>query len=394
MSKLTVRDVEVNEKRVLVRVDFNVPLDDNGKVSDDTRIRASVPTINYLLKNNARVILMTHLGRPKGEVKEELRLNAVCSRLKELLETKVRKVDTVVGKDAENAAAELKAGEVLLLENMRFEPGEEKNDLELAQKLAQMGDLYVNDAFGTAHRAHASTEGVARYLPAVSGLLLEKEINVLDNCLHKPERPFTAIFGGAKVSDKIGVIRRFLDVADYLLIGGGMANTFLAAKGYDMGNSFYESSKLDVAKELLELGEQKNNPLHLPDDVVVAEELVEGAACREVAVDAIPEGWQSVDIGPITRDNFSNIVRKSSLVVWNGPVGVFEVPPFHRGTEEVTRAAVNGDAYVLVGGGDTASAMESLGVVDKIGHVSTGGGATLEYLEGKDLPGISILKEG
>jgi len=392
MPKMTVKDVEVKGKKVLVRVDFNVPLED-GEVTDDTRIRESLPTIKYLLEQNARVIVMAHLGRPKGEAKDELRLDPVCKRLEVLLNASVQKTDTVVGKEVEDAVAGLNEGEVLLLENVRFEPGEEKNDLDLAQQMAQLGDIYVNDAFGAAHRAHSSTEGVARYLPAVSGFLLEKEVEVLEKCLHAPERPLTAIFGGAKVSDKIGVIKRFLDIADYLIIGGGMANTFLVAKGYDPAESFYESSKIDVAKELLELSDKKNNPLYLPDDVVVTEKLEEGYPSHEVSVEKIPEGWQSVDIGSRTRDNFSDLVQNSGVVVWNGPMGVFEVSPFHRGTEAVANAAVDSEAYVLVGGGDTASAMEMLKLVDKVDHVSTGGGATLEYLEGRELPGIAALKD-
>ncbi len=392
MQKLTVRDVPVNDKRALVRVDFNVPME-NGKVADDARIRASLPTILYLVQNGARVILISHMGRPKGKIVESLRLDEVSSCLADLLELPVKKIDQVVGKEVEKSVSELGKGEVMLLENVRFEPGEEKNDAELAQKLADLADIFVNDAFGAVHRAHASTEGVANLLPAVAGFLLEKEVNELQSCLHNPDRPFTAIFGGAKVSDKIGVIRKFLDLADYIIIGGGMANTFLVAKGYDMASSFYESSQVDLAVELLEYADNCSTVISLPEDLVIVEDLREEAPSKVVNADAVPVGWQSVDMGPRSVDIFSRLVEKSRKIVWNGPLGVFEVSPFYRGTEAVARAAIESDAYLLVGGGDTAAAFEKFGLVDQVDHVSTGGGATLEFLEGRDLPGISVLKD-
>ncbi len=392
MQKLTVKDVPVNDKRVLVRVDFNVPLE-NGKVVDDARIRASLPTILYLVQSGARVILISHLGRPKGQIVESLRLDAVSLCLTDLLGQTVKKVDQVVGKEVEKSVSELGKGEVMLLENVRFEPGEEKNDAELAQKLADLADIFVNDAFGAVHRAHASTEGVANLLPAVAGFLLEKEVNELQHCLHNPERPFTAIFGGAKVSDKIGVIRKFLDLADHIIIGGGMANTFLVAKGYDMASSFYERLQVDLAVELLEYAEKCGSIISLPEDLVIVEDLKEEAPSKVVNADSVSAGWQSVDVGPSSVEAFSRLVEKSRKIVWNGPLGVFEVSPFYRGTEAVARAAIESDAYLLVGGGDTAAAFEKFGLVDQVDHVSTGGGATLEFLEGKDLPGISVLKD-
>jgi len=392
LQKLTVKDVPVNDKRVLVRVDFNVPLE-NGKVVDDARIRASLPTILYLVQSGARVILISHLGRPKGQIVESLRLDAVSLCLTDLLGQTVKKVDQVVGKEVEKSVSELGKGEVMLLENVRFEPGEEKNDAELAQKLADLADIFVNDAFGAVHRAHASTEGVANLLPAVAGFLLEKEVNELQHCLHNPERPFTAIFGGAKVSDKIGVIRKFLDLADHIIIGGGMANTFLVAKGYDMASSFYERLQVDLAVELLEYAEKCGSIISLPEDLVIVEDLKEEAPSKVVNADSVSAGWQSVDVGPSSVEAFSRLVEKSRKIVWNGPLGVFEVSPFYRGTEAVARAAIESDAYLLVGGGDTAAAFEKFGLVDQVDHVSTGGGATLEFLEGKDLPGISVLKD-
>ncbi len=391
MSLLTVKDIPVKGKKVLVRADLNVPLH-NGKVADDTRIRSSLPTIRYLIEQKARVILISHLGRPKGQVDEGLRLDPVARKLAELLDGNVIKINSITGGETEEAVSRLEEGEVLILENVRFEPGEERNDRELAQEFARLADLYVNDAFGTAHRAHASTEGVARFLPAVAGLLLEKEVEALQKCLDQPERPFTAVLGGAKVSDKIGVIQKFAEITDYLLIGGGMANTFLIAHGYDMASSFYEESRIEIAKDLLSSGQQSPKNFFLPDDLVVVKELKEGAPQRVVSIGEVPRGWQAVDIGPQSAEAFSGIIKKSRLVIWNGPLGVFEVSPFHRGTETVARAAVESDAFVLIGGGDTAAAFEKIGLIDGVDHVSTGGGATLEFLEGKELPGISVLK--
>ncbi|MFY9115265.1 MAG: phosphoglycerate kinase [Dethiobacteria bacterium] len=392
MKKLTLRDISTEQKRVLVRVDYNVPLD-GGTVADDARIRASLPTIRFLLERGAKVILVSHLGRPGGKVVDELRMDPVAGCLGELLGVEIRKIDFTVGPEAEECALALNEGEILLLENVRFEPGEEQNDLVLAEKMAKLAEIFVNDAFGTAHRAHASTEGVTRFLPAVAGLLMEKEISTLQRCLDNPERPLTAVFGGAKVSDKIGVINKFLELADYILIGGGMANTFLKAKGYDMAASFYEEGKLDSAKKLLKKIKAEDKRVYLPDDLVIVEDLAAGAPFRTVTADSVAGGWKAVDIGPSTVVNFSEIIAKSGMVVWNGPMGVFELSPFDRGTEAVARAAVESDAYVLVGGGDTAAAFEKFGISTEADYVSTGGGATLEFLEGKELPGIAALND-
>ncbi len=390
MQNLTLRDLPVNDKKVIVRVDFNIPLK-NGEVQDDTRIRYSLPTLRYLLDRNARVILLTHLGRPKGQVKEELRLDPLVRKLKSLLGVNVHKVDDISGEKAQQAAWNLAAGEVLLLENVRFEPGEEKNDPLLAAQLANLGDVFVNDAFGTAHRSHASTAGIAAHLPSAAGFLLEKEIDTLQECLENPRRPLTVVLGGAKVSDKVGVIKRFLQTADNLVIGGGMANTFLAAKGYPLGASFYEAGSVEDARQLLGQLEEYRCKLYLPHDLVVAREIEEGASVREVPVEEIPEGEKAADIGAKTVQVFGDVLSSSSLVVWNGPLGVFEVPPFHRGTEGVARAAVESEAYLLLGGGDTVSAFEKVGLLEGVDYVSTGGGATLEFWEKGSLPGIEAL---
>ncbi|HOB86175.1 MAG TPA: phosphoglycerate kinase [Bacillota bacterium] len=392
MAKVSIEQVEVAGKRVLVRADLNVPLAD-GVVQDDTRIRGVLPTIKNLLERGACVILVSHLGRPKGKVVPELRLDPVAEHLSKLLGRPVRKLDQVVGEEVEKAVAESKAGEVLLLENVRFEPGEEKNDPELAARLARLADLFVNDAFGTAHRAHASTAGVAKHIPAVAGLLMIKEIEALTRCLEQPGRPLVAILGGAKVSDKIGVLRRFMQLADTLLVGGGMANTLLAAKGYDLGDSFYEAESLDLAKTLLEESGQSRCRLELPVDLLIAQELKPNASYQVVSPEAVPAGWKAVDIGPETVKEYSKAVAAAGMVVWNGPLGVFEVPPFHQGTEGVARAVAESRAYSVVGGGDVVAALEKLGLADKISFISTGGGATLEFWEGKELPGIAVLQE-
>ncbi len=392
MQKKSVKDVDVKGKRVLMRVDYNVPLKD-GNISDDTRIRASIPTITYLVEKGAKVILVSHMGRPKGEVRDELRLDAVAKRLAELLEKDVIKLDVTVGAEAQEAVSKLKEGSVLLLENVRFTAAEEKNDRDFSRQLAALGELFVNDAFGTAHRAHASTTGVTEFLPGVAGLLMEKEITVLEKCLFEPRRPLTVIFGGAKVSDKIGVIKKILELADNIIIGGGMGNTFLASRGYDMAESLVEKTKLDVAGELLAEAEKIGKNFFLPRDLTVVEELKEGAAFKNVAVDAVPAGWEAVDIGVETVASYINIIKDSGTVIWNGPVGVFEIPPFHRGTEALAMAAVESDAYILIGGGDTAAAFESFGIADKADFVSTGGGATLEFMEGRELPGIAALQD-
>lgn len=392
MPKMTVKDIDCAQKRVLVRVDFNVPLD-NGEVADDTRIRAALPTIRYLIEQGAKVILVSHLGRPKGKVNEALRLNPVARRLSELLDKPVKKVDNCIGPEVEEAVNSLKPGEVLLLENIRFYPEEEKNDPEFARKLAALADIYVNDAFGAAHRAHASTEGVAHYLPAVAGFLMQKEIEIMGKALAAPERPFVAILGGAKVSDKIGVIRNLLSKVDALLLGGGMANTFLKAKGYSMGRSLVEDDKVPLASELMEEARKRNVRLLLPVDLVVAQDLSAEAPHKVVRAEEVPEGWMAVDIGPETRQAFAQALEGARTVVWNGPMGVFEVDPFAAGTEAVARAVAGVKGTTIVGGGDSVAAVEKVGVADRITHISTGGGASLEFLEGRELPGVVALKD-
>lgn len=392
MAKLTLKDLDLHNKRVLVRVDFNVPLE-AGRVTDNTRIRAALPTIQYLIDHGARVILMSHLGRPKGKVKEELRLDPVARELEGLLGRPVHKVNDCIGSEVEAAVAALKPGEVLLLENLRFYPEEEKNDPEFARKLASLADLYVNDAFGAAHRAHASTEGVAHYLPAAAGFLLQKEIETLGKALADPERPFVAIIGGAKVSDKISVIRNLLTKVDTLIIGGGMANTFLRAKGYAMGRSLVEEDQVPLAQELMATAEQQGVKMLLPRDLVVAQEFKADAPHQVVAASAVPDGWMALDIGPETAQDFANALTGARTVVWNGPMGVFEMEPFAHGTEAVARAVAAVDGMTIVGGGDSVAAVEKMGVAEKIGHISTGGGASLEFLEGKALPGVVALTE-
>jgi len=377
---------------VLVRVDFNVPLD-QGKVRDDARIRAALPTIKALTSQGAQVILASHLGRPKGKPVPDLKMDPVATRLGELLGNPVTKIDQVVGPSVDEAAASMKNGDVILLENLRFEEGEEKNDPSFAKKLAEPVDIFVNDAFGTAHRAHASTAGITDYIPAVAGLLMKKEIEELSRCLESPARPFTAILGGAKVSDKIKVIYRFLQLADYLLIGGGMANTFLAARGYNLGDSLLEKDLLDEAKSIMQESENSRCRLVLPLDLVVAEELKAGSPERVVYPDEIRGAWKVFDIGPETVNNFSTYVERSSMIVWNGPMGVYETPPFNHGTEQLARIIAQCRSHSIVGGGDLVAALEAQGLASKIGFISTGGGATLEFWEGKELPGISVLQD-
>ncbi|NLW07424.1 MAG: phosphoglycerate kinase [Clostridia bacterium] len=392
MAKLTLKDLELEQKRVLVRVDFNVPLQD-GRVTDNTRIRAALPTIKYLLEQKARVILMSHLGRPKGKVKEELRLDAVARELEELIQQPVKKINDCIGPEAEAAANALQPGELLLLENLRFYPEEEKNDPAFARKLAALAEVYINDAFGTAHRAHASTEGVAHYLPAAAGFLMQKELDFMGKALAEPERPFVAIIGGAKVSDKIGVIRNLLDKVDTLIIGGGMANTFLQAEGHAMGKSLVEADQVPLAAELIATADKKGVHMLLPRDLVVAQEFKPEAAHQVVAVNAVPEDWMALDIGPETARAFANALAGARTVVWNGPMGVFEMEPFARGTEVVAQAVAAVEGLTIVGGGDSVAAVEKMGVADKIGHISTGGGASLEFLEGKALPGVVALTD-
>ena len=388
MNKKTIRDVDVQGKRVLVRVDFNVPLD-GGKVADDTRIRAALPTIQYLLDSDATVILMSHLGRPKGEPDDKLKMDPVANRLAELLGRPVSKLDDCVGPDVEAAVKAAAPGDVILLENTRFHPEEKKNAPDFARQLASLADLYVNDAFGSAHRAHASTEGVARYLPAVAGFLMEKEIEFLGKALAAPERPFVAILGGAKISDKIGVIENLLGQVDALLIGGGMANTFLKADGYDVAESLVEDGSLDTARDLIARGAAK---LTLPVDVVVADKFEAGAFSQVVAVAQVPPGWRILDVGPRTLELFGEKLDGARTVVWNGPMGVFEFPKFAKGTEAVARMlAVLPDAMTIIGGGHSAAAVHQAGLADRMSHISTGGGASLEFLEGKALPGVAAL---
>ncbi len=390
LKKESLQTVPVKGRKVLMRVDFNVPLE-GDTVRDDSRIRAALPTIRFLLEGGARLALTTHLGRPKGEPQPELKLDPVGKRLGELLGRPIKKLDQVTGPEVTAAVEALTEGELLLLENVRFAKGEEKNDPEFARELAAPFDLFVNDAFGTAHRAHASTAGVADYIPAYAGLLMQKEIEELTRCLEEPGRPLVAILGGAKVSDKIGVVSRFLELADTLLVGGGMANTFLAAKGHNLGASFYEKEQLENASKLLDEAEKCSCRLLLPIDLVVTRKLEVGSPSEVMEPQAIGGDWKAVDIGPRTADLFAAVIEEAGMVVWNGPLGVFEIPPFEQGTAAVVRAIAAGKAYSVIGGGDLVAAVESLGLADQISFISTGGGATLEFWEGKELPGISVL---
>ncbi len=390
MDKKTIRDINVANKRVLVRVDFNVPQDKAGNITDDTRIRAALPTIQYLRDQGARVILCSHLGRPKGKVAEEFRLTPVAGRLSELLGAPVARTRDCIGPEVANAVAALKPGDVLLLENLRFYAQEEGNDPTFAQQLASVADIYVNDAFGTAHRAHASTEGVAHYLPAVAGFLMERELNFLGKATAEPTRPYMAILGGAKVSDKIAVIENLLPKVDQLIVGGGMANTFFKAQGHEIGASLVEEDKVELARDLLKRGGKK---LLLPVDVVVADAFAADARHQTVAVDKVPAGWRILDIGPRTVNKFAAALKKARTVVWNGPMGVFEFPAFAAGTVAIAKALAKSGATSIIGGGDSAAAVEQAGVADKITHISTGGGASLEFLEGKVLPGVAALQD-
>lgn len=387
MNKKTLRDVAVDGKRVLVRVDFNVPMQD-GQITDDRRIRAALPTIQYLLDRGATVILMSHFGRPKGQRDPKYSLRPVAERLQALLNRQVVFLDDCVGKAVESAVHNAPPGTVILLENLRFHPEEESNDPQFAQALARLGDLYVNDAFGSAHRAHASTEGVARYLPAVAGFLMEKELCYLEQALANPERPFVAILGGAKVRDKIGVIQNLLPKVDRLLIGGGMAFTFLKAQGVEIGRSRFDEEGLEFAKQVLT---QAGDKLVLPIDVVVADALAPGVSVQTVPVNAIPSDKMGLDIGMQTAERFAEIVRSAKTVVWNGPLGAFEVPPFEAGTRVVMAALAESGAVSILGGGDTAACAEQLGFAARMTHISTGGGASLEFLEGRTLPGVAAL---
>lgn len=393
MSKKTVKDIDVTGKRVLVRVDLNVPFDEKGAIADDTRIRAVLPTVNHLIDSKARVILCSHLGRPDGKVVDELRLAPVAKRLSELLGQSVDTVADCVGPQAEQAVAKLKKGHVLLLENLRFHPEEEKNDPKFAWALAQLAEVHVNDAFGVAHREHASNVGVAQYLPSVAGFLMEREIEMISKALNEPARPFTAIIGGAKISDKIGVIENILGRVDSLIIAGGMAATFLKALEYDVGKSSVETSKVAIAQRLMEKAAQQGVHLLLPSDVVVADKFEPDAKSKTVSITAVPAAWYLMDIGPQSVSLFEAKLRKSKTVVWNGPVGVFEFPRFANGTKAMANALAGLDATTVIGGGSTAEAVEELGLADKMTHVSTGGGASLRFLEGQPMPGVAVLQE-
>jgi phosphoglycerate kinase len=392
MDKMTVRDAEVAGKRVLVRVDFNVPIDaSTGAITDDSRIRAALPTIKYLIERQARVILMSHLGRPKGKVSTEFSLAPVAERLSKLLDQKVTFTTDCIGPEVEKAAAAMQAGDVLLLENLRFHPEEEAGGDDFARALARLGDIYVNDAFGTSHRAHASIVGIAKYLPAVAGLLLEKEINTLGGLLENPEHPFVSLFGGAKVSDKVGMLRNIMSKVDCLLIGGGMAATFLKAKSYGVGTSAVETESLDTAVTLIKQAENSGVRLILPEDVMVAAEIDNNTTSNIVPVEAIPPDKKIVDIGPKTIDAFDKELENSRTVFWNGPVGVAEIPQFAVGTDRLARLLPTLKAKTIVGGGSTAEFIDNLGLSDKITFVSTGGGASLEFLGGEPLPGVVSL---
>ena len=391
LNKKTVEDIEVSGKKVLVRCDFNVPQDENGNITDDRRIREALKTIKYLLDNNAKVILTSHLGRPKGEFNPKYSLKPIAARLSELLGKEVKMAEDVIGESAQKLASELADGEAILLENVRYHAEEEKNDPEFSKKLASLAEVYVNDAFGTAHRAHASTAGVADYLPAVCGYLIKKEIEVMGGALTEPVRPFVAILGGKKVSDKISVIENLIDKVDTLIIGGGMAYTFFKAKGYEVGKSICELDKVDLAKELLAKAEAKGVKLLLPIDNMVATEFSNDAERKVVPSNEIPADWEGLDIGPATVEMFAEELKSAKTVVWNGPMGVFELDNFAVGTNKIAEVLADIEATTIIGGGDSAAAAEKGGFADKMTHISTGGGASLEFLEGKTLPGIACL---
>lgn len=394
MAKKTVTDIDVKGKKVLVRVDFNVPLTSDLQVADDTRIVAALPTIKYLLEQGAKVILATHLGRPKGKPDPKYSVAPAAARLSELLpDVNVWMADDVVGEGARAAIDDMKDGEIVMLENVRFEKGETENDPEFARQLASLADVYVSDAFGTVHRAHASTAGVAAYLPAVSGFLIGKELSIMGKALEDPDRPFVAILGGAKVADKIGVITNLLSKCDSLIIGGGMAFTFLKAKGYEIGSSMLDAENVELAASLIEQAKEKGVALLLPVDIVVADRFENDAAFKTVDADAIPEAWMGLDIGEKTVELFSKTILNAGTVVWNGPMGVFEFSNFAKGTEGVAKACAECKGVTIIGGGDSSSAVKKLGYADRMTHISTGGGASLEFLEGKTLPGIAALND-
>ncbi len=392
MNKKTIRDIDLAGKKVLVRCDFNVPLDEEFNITDNRRIVGALPTIKYLLDKNCKVILCSHLGRPKGEVKKEFSLAPVAKELSRLLGIDVKLSDDIIGPSSKELTSNMKEGEVVLLENVRFDAREEANDPEFAKQLASLAEIYVNDAFGTAHRAHSSTAGVAAYLPAVSGFLMEKEINFLGTALEDPKRPFVAILGGKKVSDKIGVIDNLLEKVDTLIIGGGMTYTFVKAMGYEIGDSICEEDKIDLAKSLMEKAKNKGVKLLLPVDTKIGKEYAADTESKIVKIEEIPEGWQALDIGDETISLYEKELENAKTIVWNGPLGVFEFEQFARGTNEIARFLGNlKEATTIIGGGDSAAAIEKLGIGDKFTHISTGGGASLEFLEGKKLPGVECL---
>ena len=393
MNKKTVKDIDLKGKKVFVRCDFNVPMDENQNITDNTRIKAALPTIKYLLEQNCKIILASHLGRPKGEVKPEFSLKPVAKELSKQLGKEVIMANDVIGEDAMAKAANLKEGEIMLLENVRFHREETDNDPEFAKKLASMAEIFVNDAFGTAHRAHASTTGIADYIPGVAGFLIEKEIKFLGNAINNPERPFVAILGGAKVSDKIGVIDSLLDKVDTLMIGGGMAYTFFKAQGYNVGNSLCEVEKTGLALEAMEKAKAKGVKLLLPIDTKVGKEFKPDTESKTVAWTEIPDEWEGFDIGEKTIEMFKKELQNAKTVIWNGPLGLFEFEQFAIGTNEIAKTLAELDATTIIGGGDSAAAVTKAGLADKMTHISTGGGASLEFLEGKKLPGIECLQD-
>lgn len=393
MNKKTIEDIDVKGKRVFVRCDFNVPLDENGNITNDNRIKGALKTIKYLKDHDAKIILASHLGRPKGEVNPKYSLAPVAKRLSELLNCEVKMAKDVIGDDAKKLASELKDGDIMLLENVRFHKEETKNDPAFSKELASMADIFVNDAFGTAHRAHCSTTGIASYIPAVCGYLIQKEIEIMGKALSNPERPFVAILGGAKVSDKIGVINNLIEKVDSIIIGGGMAYTFIGAKGGKIGKSLFEADKVELAKELMAKAEAKGVKLYLPIDTLCGKDFSNDTETKIVETMNIPDDMEGMDIGPKSREVFAEVVKNAKTVVWNGPMGVFEFPTFAEGTLSVATAMAESGAITIIGGGDSAAAVTKLGFGDKMTHISTGGGASLEFLEGIELPGIAALND-
>lgn len=393
MNKKTIEDIEVKGKRVFVRCDFNVPLDENGNITNDNRIKGALKTIQYLKDHGAKIILASHLGRPKGEVNPKFSLAPVAKRLSELLGCEVKMAKDVIGEDAKKLASELNDGDIMLLENVRFHKEETKNDPAFSKELASMADIFVNDAFGTAHRAHCSTTGIASYIPAVCGYLIQKEIEIMGKALSNPERPFVAILGGAKVSDKIGVINNLIEKVDAIIIGGGMAYTFISAKGGKIGRSLFEADKVELAKELMAKAEAKGVKLYLPIDTLCGNEFSNDSETKIVETMNIPDDWEGMDIGPKTRELFASAIKDAKTVIWNGPMGVFEFPTFANGTLSIANAMAESGATTIIGGGDSAAAVTKLGFADKMTHISTGGGASLEFLEGIELPGIAALND-